>query len=155
MKPALSAEAEQYIAEDHRLFLQDWHGLAAEQTVAFDARRGQTAFEAYLLEVGCSPDWRAVVDGLLAYAPEAFGLRAVLVDEVRAEFEGRALDLPGQLPDRRPRPVSTTSAVVKQLFDQHEWAAAWFASDPIRAVLGGAVPTLLHHVVLQCGFDER
>ncbi|SOD71757.1 hypothetical protein SAMN05892883_1232 [Jatrophihabitans sp. GAS493] len=161
---AFDAATEEEIAQDHRNFLQDWHGFATEQQTLYDSRRGQSAFEAYLLEIAAptlSPAGRAVAvqrlrRQLVEAGRDAYGLRAIIEDSVLSESGAVAIDLPGQRPVRTLLPASSTLAFILILFDQHEWAQEWFTGTAMRTALADPqIVATVHRVELQCGFDER
>lgn len=114
------------VAQDHRLFLRELRGFAVEEEVLVDRLSGQTALVKYLFEYerpcgSLPPDFHPVLDALAVTVREqsdAFGLRQVLLNRVRAEpppirlmsraSAPRAARCPRQRSTRSSRFTSTT-----------------------------------------------
>jgi hypothetical protein len=140
---SFDAETEAFIAEDHRNFLQNWHGYATAREVMRSAPRDGVA---YLVEVPA--ECAAALDPFTAAADGAPGLVHLAVDTVGVQSDAEPIVLPGQRPVRPAVAEIATAAFVLVRFATPGYAAGFFAATPAEGLL-------THRVELTCQFDER
>lgn len=159
-------DVRELIVQDHRQFLRELRGFRVIEDVVLDRLSGQTALQKYLFEFEQPdedpPELAAahldeLVDVLLAQAPDAFGLRQILVNRVTSEGAVEAVDEPGQRPVDQTLASTTKSAFVEFYFDHSEWAEHWFARTAVRRALRSDYWALSrgYWVTEECGLDRR
>lgn len=142
-KEWLPAWAEHAIVTDHTNFLREVRPFEVTPSVAADRRSGQTSLAKYLVEVedtgagaGAAADVLASVREAFAdAAPDAFGLRLHIANDVVREAEMGAVNEPGQAYTGRYRERTGMYAIDEMYFDHTVWAEEFFASPAVRPAL--------------------
>lgn len=142
-KEWLPAWAEHAIVTDHTNFLREVRPFEVTPTIAVDRRSGQTSLAKYLVEVedtGAGPQAAAkardaVREAFAAAAPDAFGLRLHIANDVVREAEMAAVNEPGQAYTGRYRDRTDMYAIDELYFDHTVWGEEFFAAPAVRPAL--------------------
>ena len=142
-KEWLPAWAEQAIVNDHTNFLREVRPFEVAPSVAVDRRSGQPSLAKYLVEVEDTGAGAGVAAGVLESvrgafadaAPDAFGLRLHIANDVVREAEMAAVSEPGQAYTGRYRERTGMHAIDEIYFDHTVWAEEFFASPAVRPAL--------------------
>ena len=154
------------LSEDHRIFLRELRSFMVDEQVLVDRLSGQTALVKYLFEYERPADSPAsagesvfgALTGRLAAAAdsEAFGLRRIVTNRVRAEVAAEPIDEPGQRSTDRLLPETAKHAFVELWFDHRDWAEEWFALPQVREALLDPWWVLArgYRTTEECGLDR-
>ncbi|TDC58543.1 hypothetical protein E1281_00910 [Actinomadura sp. KC345] len=140
-KEWLPTWAEHAIVSDHTNFLREVRPFEVTPSVAVDRRSGQTSLVKYLIEIedtGAGSDagvFESVRSALAEAAPDAFGLRLHIANDVVREAEMAAVSEPGQAYTGRYRERTGMYAIDEMYFDHAVWAEEFFASLAMRPAL--------------------